>query len=151
MSKQDEEFFLLSDKEFRRFLHGFTNLKVWEETATDGPLNVFGTTNTGRYHLMLEVDVTDAMVGLGKDKKTIYSVPWELSAENDDSDSPYLIFLGWGDDVHGCGIERFNYHQIAGSKVIFLEGLGRLMEHYSSYLTPEKMKNIVGLRGCDFP
>jgi len=122
----------------RNYLNGLFNsktvFKVWEERMG----------RTGKYHFLFQTDVTEKIVGISENDSNTYNVPWELLREEKVGIKSFMVFCGWGDQLHG-GHTQFNYYEIGVERNIFEKLVSSLITSNPDFFSLDKMRNVIGL------
>jgi hypothetical protein len=152
------DFHIISSSDFINLLKtGQVYFKIFEEELLDENFHPDDLLSylrkpkpTGRYHLFIETNVTQRLVGRGTDNLKVYmDVPWELLSEKKFNSKSYLIFSGApANALTEQGI--FNYHQIGIEKELFPNILSILSEDYPDLYPISKLSKVIGLENFKF-
>lgn len=145
-------FFILNESEFRQLINLKTKFKIWEQQITEkveGPFSIARsslrpTHFTGKYHFLIQSDVTEKIVGVSQNTTNVFNVPWELVREENFNGKKYIIFSGWGDPMNG-GYSQFEEHEIGIESSIMLSLINHLINDNPDYFSRAKMRKVIGL------
>lgn len=148
---------LLNEQESLIFLSNCKNFDLLPEEILDHPTKSMDDLNpndlfdrtllqqckklSGYYHFLVHKLVTEREVGAGFDDQNKYEIIWELVRETKINGVNYVIFSGWGDQMHG-GHRQFENKEIGFPKSIVAKILVTLMTKFSDKFSLEKMTKI---------
>ena len=146
-------FFIIKNADSSKIFNSQTFFKIESEPAANEGVSsfmLFGTLKTtGRYYLVIEIEVTEKLVGISSDDSRIFRVSWELKREEEFGGKKFLIFSGWGDPMNG-GNSQFEGHEIGIEKFVFANIIAQIMPKNPDFFSINKMRNMVGLEGFEF-
>jgi hypothetical protein len=147
-------FYVLKQSEFNSFVQSCTEVKIWEEEEKRDIFDSFyrQAKKTGRYHISFNSNVTEKLVGISDNDKTVYNVTWELLREEEHKGKKFLILCGWGDPVSTGGryLPQFNYYETGVEKKVFAHFIVWANKSDPEYFSINKMRNIIGMEGFKF-
>ena len=146
-------FFIVKNTDSSKIFNSRTVFKIEEEPAPNEGVPAFmhfGTPKTtGRYYMVVEIDVTEKLVGLSSNDSRSFRVPWELKREEQFGGKKFLIFSGWGDPMNG-GNFQFEGHEIGIEKPVFANIVAQLVSNNPDFFSINKMRKMIGLEGFKF-
>ncbi len=148
---------LLNEQESLIFLSNCKNFDLLPEEILDHPTKSMDDLNpndlfdrtllqqckklSGYYHFLVHKLVTEREVGAGFDDQNKYEIIWELVRETKINGVNYVIFSGWGDQMHG-GYRQFESKEIGFTKSVVAKILLTLMTKFPNDFPLEKMTKI---------
>ena len=148
---------LFNEQESMSFLSNCKHFELLPEEVLDHPtltMNDLNPSNmmdrmllqkhkklSGYSFFLVHKYVTEVEVGVGYDNERKYDIIWELVREQNVNGVNYVIFSGWGDQMHG-GYRQFESKEIGFTKSVVAKILLTLMTKFPNDFPLEKMTKI---------
>ena len=148
---------LFNEQESMSFLSNCKHFELLPEEVLDHPtltMNDLNPSNmmdrmllqkhkklSGYSFFLVHKYVTEVEVGVGYDNERKYDIIWELVREQNVNGVNYVIFSGWGDQMHG-GYRQFESKEIGFTKSDVAKILLTLMTKFPNDFPLEKMTKI---------
>lgn len=148
---------LFSEQEAMTFLSNCKHFELLPEEILDHPAltlndlnpNLFGDRLLLQKHkklsgysfFLIHKLVTEAEVGVGYDNARKFDIICELVREEYKSGINYVVFSGWGDQIHG-GYGQFEHKEIALPKSVIAKIFLTLTTRYPNDFQLDKMTKI---------
>ncbi|WP_027137220.1 hypothetical protein [Gaetbulibacter saemankumensis] len=143
---------LIPDEQFERlFRSGGISITEEEDHGDALPFSPAWsiTKKTGRFHLLLKVQITEYQVGISENDINKFLVTWELINRQNINGITYCVFEGWGDPMSG-GHKQFEGIKMGVNVSYLLGAIKALFQQNPEMLSISKLKNVIGFENIPF-